>query len=117
MLGAVHFIHQHWREALATGKPLCVEIWMREPIRALRQNRRYWAQLREIAEQAVVEGRRYSKDAWHVQFRTMFLGTEDLPYGGSAPMSTRTLGMSAFDNYRLQVEAFAVTELSVRFSQ
>ena len=77
------------------------------------QNRLYWALLREISEQAWVDGRLYSSDAWHAFFAGKFIGREDMPGGGSKPISTTTLDVFAFAEYVTKIQAYAADELGL----
>ena len=45
------------------------------------QNRRYWGNgvLAQVAAQATINGRLYSTETWHEQFKRMFIGVEELP--------------------------------------
>lgn len=98
-------------------------------------NSALWAAImRDIAGQAVVDGRTYSADIWHEHFKREFLPTESdedyekmvvpgyqkwemLPNGEMILKGSTTkltpYGMSV---YMTRVEAYAATELGVRFS-
>ncbi len=104
-------------------------------LRTNQQNHLMWgARLKEISEQAWINGRQFSADVWHEHLKREFLpeGTEPdfdklvikgyqkwawMPNGerdciGSTTKLT-TLGMS---RYMTMCEAYAATELGVRFS-
>jgi hypothetical protein len=85
--------------------------------RTQRQNKRYWSKgvLAQIAAQAVVNGRLYSAEAWHEQFKRQFIGVEELPNGQVIGKSSTKLSTSEFAAFCDQVEAFAATELDVTF--
>lgn len=85
--------------------------------RTLEQNARYWGKgiLAQIAEKAVIGGRRFSAEAWHEQFKQQFIGIEELPNGQVIGKSSAKLGVKAFADFVDQVEAFAVTDLGVVF--
>jgi hypothetical protein len=83
--------------------------------RSLEQNARYWALLGEIAEQAVVNGRRFSKEAWHVELKGRFLGWEETPSGHRFPISTTRLSRRRMSELMEEITAFAARELGVRF--
>lgn len=85
--------------------------------RTAKQNRRYWGQgvLAQIAEQAVVNGRKYSAEVWHEQFKRTILGVEELPSGQVVGKSTTGLSTAEFSAFCDQVEAFAATHLGVTF--
>lgn len=71
--------------------------------------------LKQIAEQAVVNGRRFDAEIWHEQFKRMFIGVEELPSGELVAKSSRKLTTTEFSAFCDQVEAYAATELGVTF--
>ena len=81
------------------------------------QNRRYWGRgvLAQIAEQATVNGKLYSAEVWHEQFKRMFIGFDELPNGQIIGKSSTGLTTAEFCDFCTQVEAYAATELGVRF--
>ena len=81
------------------------------------QNRRYWGRgvLAQIAEQATVNGKLYSAEVWHEQFKRMFIGFDELPNGQIIGKSSTALTTAEFCDFCTQVEAYAATELGVRF--
>ena len=81
------------------------------------QNRRYWGQgvLAQIAAQAVVNGKQYSAETWHEQFKRQFIGVIELPDGGVQGMSSADLDKAEFSEFCTKVEAWAATELGVVF--
>ena len=81
------------------------------------QNRRYWGRgvLAQIAEQATVNGKLYSAEVWHEQFKRMFIGFDELPNGQIIGKSSTALTTAEFCEFCDQVEAYAATELGVRF--
>ena len=81
------------------------------------QNRRYWGNgvLAQIAEQAVVNGRRYSSEVWHEQFKRMFIGVDELPDGSVIGKSSTKLTTVEFSEFCMNVEAYAASELNVTF--
>lgn len=95
------------------GKPLAVEVREHKAKRSGQQNRRYWALLRFIAENAWVSGRQFSDDAWHEHFKRQFIGTEELPGGATAGISTSTLDVAAFGAYMEAIERFAGSDLGI----
>lgn len=79
-----------------------------------------------IAEQAMVEGRKYPMATWKEHFRAEFLGdkvvTEINPMTGietkrAVRISSESLGVKGYNNLIEQVTAFAVTELNVVFDK
>jgi hypothetical protein len=85
--------------------------------RTSKQNRRYWGQgvLAQVAQQAVVNGKRYSSESWHEVFKQMFIGVEELPNGQVIGKSSTELDTAEFSLFCDQVEAYAATELGVTF--
>ena len=81
------------------------------------QNRRYWGRgvLAQIAEQATVNGKLYSAEVWHEQFKRMFIGFDELPNGQIIGKSSTGLTTAEFCDFCTQVEACAAQELGVRF--
>lgn len=81
------------------------------------QNRRYWGKgvLAQIAEQATVNGKLFSAETWHEQFKRMFIGVEQLPDGSVIGKSSTGLTTKEFSDFCTQVEAYAATELGVMF--
>lgn len=111
---------------LLNGKPARIVCEEHEDDRTIQQNRFYWGPcLREIAEQAVIEGQRWTAEAWHELFKRMFLGYEikkTRVAGKKRPVvirrlkSTTGLKVKAMGIYLDKLQAFASTDLSVRFS-
>ena len=85
--------------------------------RTSRQNRRYWGKgvLAQVAAQAVVDGRMFSAEVWHEQFKRQFIGVEQLPDGSVIGKSSTGLSTTEFSAFCDQVEAYAATELGVTF--
>lgn len=85
--------------------------------RTPKQNRRYWGQgvLAQIAAQATVNGRLFSAEVWHEQFKRQFIGVIELPNGEVIGESSTKLSTAEFSAFCDQVEAFAATQLGVTF--
>lgn len=81
------------------------------------QNRRYWGNgvLAQVAAQAAINGRLYSTETWHEQFKRMFIGVEQLPNGDVIGKSSTALSTAEFSDFCSQVEAYAASELGVTF--
>lgn len=81
------------------------------------QNRRYWGRgvLAQVAEQAVVNGKLYSAEIWHEQFKRQFIGFDELPNGQIVGRSSTELTTAEFSEFCTKVEAYAATELGVTF--
>jgi hypothetical protein len=95
--------------------------------RSIQQNAFYWGiVLRDIAQQAMIEGRRYIADAWHEHFKRTFLGYQfkRVVIAGRKRKaviqelrSTTKLSVKKMSMFLEQVIAFAVTDLGVRFTE
>jgi hypothetical protein len=81
------------------------------------QNKRYWGKgvLAQIAAQAAPNGRLYSAETWHEQFKRMFIGVVELPSGEVIGKSSTDLSTTEFSDFCSQVEAYAAGELGVTF--
>lgn len=109
------FLKANWEAMAARDRPLLVTIQEYKSKRSLEQNRRYFAMLEQIAEQAWYNGRKYSNDDWHEAFKRMFIGSVDIPNGTRA-MSSTLLNVEQFNEYMEKVEAFAAVDLSVELN-
>ena len=102
------------------GQPLRIILTSSDKKRTLEQNSYYWGFLLEqIADQTWVEGRQYSNEVWHVHLAELFAEKEEieLPDGTIhiRPKSTTKMKVAEFSDYLQKVEAYAATELGVRF--
>ena len=102
----------HWLQA---GKTLTLTLSLKK--RSKPQNRRYWGRgvLAQIAEQATVNGRLFSAEVWHEQFKRQFIGFDELPNSQVIGKSSTKLTTGEFCDFCTQVEAFAASELGVHF--
>lgn len=102
-------------DALQGGSRWVLRVARRK--RTSKQNRRYWGNgvLKQIAEQAAVNGRLYSAEIWHEQFKRQFIGVEELPSGELIGKSSAGLDTVEFCAFSDQVEAYAASELGVTF--
>lgn len=102
-------------EVLQSGQRFVLTIKRRT--RTDRQNRRYWGNgiLKQIAEQAAVNGKLYPAEIWHEQFKRQFIGVFELPSGEVIGKSSTKLTTKEFCDFSDQVEAYAATELGVVF--
>jgi hypothetical protein len=101
--------------AAAAGKPIVVEVGEYQAKRSTQANARYWALLEEISSQAYVDGKRFSREAWHTYFREQFAPKEDGP-AGLTPMSTSQMDKETFQRYVTMIELYAVETLGVEFA-
>ena len=92
---------------------MTVEIRDTKAKRSTQANRRYWAILNQIADEAWLEGRQYSADVWHEFMKRRFVGTVDLPGGVSMAESSAHLNTAEFAVFTEKVEVFAATELGI----
>lgn len=86
------------------------------------QNRRYWGYLlKNIAEQAWVNGKQFDKDIWHEYLARKFGVLEEiiLPDGEiiTRRKSTTQMTVSEFGEYMENVESYAALSLGVTFEQ
>lgn len=107
------FLKANWKQLAEAGKPLAVTVTEYKSLRSIEQNKRYWAIIRQISEQAYLNGTCYSSDAWHEHFKRMFIGSVDLPDGGTYGQSSTSLSVPEFADYMTKVEAYAASELGV----
>lgn len=111
---ALHaFLKQNAAAMADAGKPLAVTVEEHKAKRSGAQNRRYWALLRQISEQAFVGGRQFSDEAWHEFMKRRFIGLEELPCGSSVGISTTTLDVTSFGEYMQHIEVYAASELGL----
>lgn len=117
LIACIAFLKMNWYSCQAQGEPLRVEIHQRGNRRTLEQNRRYWAVLNEIADQAWVDGKQYDADTWHEHFRRAFIGKNEvvMPSGEiiERGISTTTLNVSEFADFMGKIEAYAAGQLGV----
>lgn len=99
----------------AAGKPLMVTVDEYQTKRSTQANARYWALLEEISGQAYVDGKRFSREAWHTYFREQYAPKEDGP-AGLTPMSTSQMDKETFQRYVTQIEVYAAETLGVEFA-
>ena len=106
------FIKENAAEQARIGQPLMVTVEAHTAKRSTQANARYWAILDDIAEQAQIGGKRFSREAWHTHFRDLYAPKEDGP-AGLVAMSTSQMSKTAFSDYVQRVEVFAVQTLGV----
>jgi hypothetical protein len=111
-----NLLRNNWQAMADAGKPLAVTVQEHKAKRSVEQNRLYWQRLNEIAENAWIDGKRFSAEAWHEFFKIRFIGCEELPRGGTVGISTTTLCVADFSDYIGKVEAYATTELGIELN-
>jgi hypothetical protein len=97
-------------EAISRADPeMVVEIRSRNRSKA--QNNYYWDLLNQISESLFIEGKSYTRDAWHLFFKQLFLIEEavELPFNVTKMVTptTTTLTTQAFSDFVEQVTAWA----------
>jgi hypothetical protein len=113
---ALAMIRGNWQAMAASAHPMVVHLSTEAATRSQEQNRRYWALLADIAASAWVDGKQFSKDAWHAHFVGLLLPKIEGPHGEMFPVSTTTLTVREFAHYMGQVEAYAATELALELA-
>lgn len=115
---ALHaFLKANAAAMAAQGKPLAVDVREHKAKRSSQANRRYWALLRFIADNAWVAGKQFSSEAWHEHYQRKFIGCEDLPDGQQVGISTTTLDVGSFNDYMDSVTLNAQTDLGLEMDQ
>ena len=115
-LGLYAFLKANWRQMAAQGKYLAISITEYKSKRSIEQNKRYWKIVNEIADNAWVNGQKFSADAWHEMFKRKFIGQEELPGGGVLGISTTKLNISEFGDFMTKVEVYAATDLGLEIT-
>jgi len=113
---------------LDPDKPLELVVREEQKQRGLDANGLYWMRLGEIAEQAVVLGKKYSKEVWHEYARQNLMPEVittkegelrskwiESPSGQPVTISTTFLERRCFSEYIQAVEAYGAG-IGVRFS-
>ena len=96
---------------------MVVEIRPNKAKRSAEQNRRYWAILNQVSEDAWLEGRQYSSDIWHEFMKRRFIGQIDGPGGISIAEASSKLNTAEFAHYCEMVEVFAATDLGITLTE
>lgn len=107
------FIRANWLACAQQGEPVALIVQPAKSKRTDAQNRLYWRVLAQIAEGAWIDGRTFSKEAWHHELAGRFIGHEDGPGGQRVPISTTRLGVADFTAYIERVMAYAAQELGI----
>lgn len=114
------------KEKLEQGLCLSVQVMELEDARTIQQNRFYFGVvLKEISEQAQINGMGATAEGWHLFFKRKFLGykfTKTRLPGAKRPSvtrelrSTRGLSVKKMSVYLEQIQACAATDFGVAFS-
>ena len=107
------FLRANWLAMAQAGKPLGVLVTEYKSKRSNPQNKLLWSVLHQIAEHAWVDGKQFSAEAWHENFKRQFIGTEELPNGATTGISTVSLDVAAFSDYIERVMQYAAEHLGV----
>ena len=92
---------------------MAVEIHEVKARRSIQANRRHWALMNQISEEAWIEGRQYSPEVWHEFFCRRFIGVIDLPGGTSMAESSSILNSKEFSEFDQKIEVYMSTELGL----
>jgi NinB protein len=109
-------IRGNWQAMAARNEAMVVQLSAETTTRSPEANRRYWALLTDIAASAWVDGRQFSKEAWHAHFVGLLLPKIEGPHGQMLPISTTMLTTREFAHFMGQVEAYAATELALEIA-
>ncbi len=117
------FLAENWQGMAALGKPLAVSVGEHRAKRSLEQNALMWVWLGFIAEHAVVNGQRFSPEAWNVHMKREHLPAMcrkglakwvELPRGErELAMSTTDLDVEEMGLYLNALEAYAADVLGL----
>ena len=110
----VQFVKENAGEQARIGQPLVVSVDAYQAKRSGEQNRRLWALLTGIAEQAVIDGARFSKEAWFEHFKSEYAPKQEGPRGLVA-VSTTQMTKQQFADFMTRIEVHAVQALGVEF--
>ncbi|MBN3757198.1 recombinase [Paraburkholderia sp. Tr-20389] len=102
------------------GEPLRLIVTAEERQRNAQQNKFYWgAVLKQIAEQAWIDGKQFDKDTWHEYFARKYGVLDELilPDGEiiTRRKSTTQMSVGEFSEYLNRIQAHATGELGIEF--
>jgi len=112
-----NFISQNWAASAQARKPLSVTVALAKTKRSTDQNKRLWKLLNVISDGAWIDGRKFSPEAWHEQFKRQFIGVEELPQGGAVGISTASLSVAEFGDYMAKIERWAYEQFGIEFEE
>ena len=115
----VNFVEAN-RKALEADSPIRLIVTTQEEKRRSEQNRYYWkCVIGSIADQIWVDGKQFSKDAWHELLAGMYGAKEDirLPNGQitTKRLSTTEMSVKQFSKYIDDVIKYGASEHGVMF--
>lgn len=116
----VAFIKANAPSCADKGEPLRLIVTAEERQRNAAQNRFYFgAVLKQVSEQAWVDGKQYDKDTWHEYFARKYgiLDELTLPDGEivTRRKSTTAMSVGEFSAYLDAIQAYAGETLGVQF--
>lgn len=122
----IAYLKEHAGQMVAAGTPLQVTVAPYKATRSNEQNARFWvAVVTPIAEQVAVNGTKFDAETWAHFLKEKLLpetcarGVDKwlmLPDGSrTLSMSTTHLNTEEFSEFMERCEAYAATELGVRF--
>jgi hypothetical protein len=116
----VEFVKANAARYMHADKPLHIIVFDGEQKRHNLQNRYYWkAVIEQIADQAWVDGKQFSKDTWHEYFARKHCPMIEfvLPDGEiiQRRKSTSEMTVKEFSEYTTTVQAESANEFGVRF--
>lgn len=120
----VNFLKSNCASFVEKGTPLRVIVTEEEMDRLDEQIGYYFgACIKQITEQAWVNGKQYSKEVWHEHFAKLFLPATELALPDGEIVIKRgsiargKISLKKMNIFVREVEAFATTELSVEFDR
>ena len=119
-IAAQLFIESNWHSLAKADTPLRIIISTQEEKRREQQNKYYWAVvIRSIADQAWVDGKRFSGEVWHEHVARMFGILKDVTLPDSIViqkrLSTTEMTVKEFSEYIENVTAWGASELGIRY--
>jgi hypothetical protein len=118
----VNFLKSNAAAFVEKGTPLRVIVTEEEMDRLDVQIAYYFGPLmKQVCEQAWVEGRQFSKEVWHEHFAKLFLPAKELVMPDGEVVVKRgsiargQISLKKMAEFTREVEAFATTELGVVF--
>ena len=120
----VNFLKSNCAPFAEKGTPQRVIVTEEEMDRLDEQIAYYFGPLmRQVTEQAWVQGRQYSKEVWHEHFAKLFLPAKELvlPDGEivikRGSIARGKISLKKMTAFITEVEAYAATELGVEFDK
>jgi ferric-dicitrate binding protein FerR (iron transport regulator) len=111
------FVKANAKAMADAGKPLELTVSEHKKKRSGQQNRRHWAIVTQIAENAWTDGRQHSKEVWHEYLARKFgiMREMTLPDGEIvlSRVSTSDMDADEFNKMMGQIEAYAAQELGI----